>query len=317
MKSKPVIAIVVPCYNEKEVLNETSNRLEKLLTKLIECNKIGEHSYICFVDDGSSDNTWELIKELHNKNSLMFKGLKLSRNRGHQQALLAGLEYNQQRSDAIISIDADLQDDINVIEKFVDKYIEGYEVVYGVRNSRKTDTFFKRSTALIFYKIMQFLGVKIVYNYADYRLASSRVLDGLKEYKEVNLFLRGIFPTIGFKSTEVIYDRFERFAGESKYPFKKMLAFAIEGITSFSVFPLRMVTYLGFVSFLVTLILTGWAFYQRINNNVVQGWASTIISVYLIAAIQLMSVGLLGEYIGKIYMEVKARPRYLLEEEIF
>ncbi|MCK5882548.1 MAG: glycosyltransferase family 2 protein [Bacteriovoracaceae bacterium] len=314
--SSTTLAIIVPCYNEEEVLHETAKRMKAQLLNLIKKGKISSSSYICFVDDGSRDKTWEIISYLHNSDPL-FKGLKLASNKGHQHALLGGLEFAQTRSDVTISIDADLQDDIEVFEEFIDRYHEGHDVVYGVRNKRELDTFFKKWTALFFYKLMLWMGVKIVYNHADYRLASSRALAGLKEYREVNLFLRGIFPSIGYKSTTVTYDRHERFAGESKYPLTKMLSFAIDGITSFSVVPLRLVTFSGFIAFFITCLLVIWALVQNLRGEVIPGWSSTIVSIYLIGAIQLISVGLIGEYIGKIYREVKARPRYILEQELF
>ncbi len=310
------IYFVIPCYNEEEVLPETSKRLLEKINYLIEQNKISKESKVVFVDDGSRDRTYEIITELHAQNSV-FCGVKLSHNQGHQNALLAGLMTAKDKCDAAISLDADLQDDINVIDEFVDKFIEGCDIVYGVRSSRKTDTAFKRTTALAFYKIMKFLGVEVVYNHADYRLMSKRALEALSEYKEVNLFLRGIVPLIGFKTATVEYERFERFAGESKYPLKKMVAFAVDGITSFSVKPIRMVFSLGVVIFLCSIAVLIYSFIRWALGHTVAGWTTTVVSIWALGGIQLLSLGLVGEYIGKIYKEVKARPKFNIEETIF
>lgn len=310
------IYFVIPCYNEEEVLPETSKRLLEKINYLIEQNKISKESKVVFVDDGSRDRTYEIITELHAQNSV-FCGVKLSHNQGHQNALLAGLMTAKDKCDAAISLDADLQDDINVIDEFVDKFIEGCDIVYGVRSSRKTDTAFKRTTALAFYKIMKFLGVEVVYNHADYRLMSKRALEALSEYKEVNLFLRGIVPLIGFKTSTVEYERFERFAGESKYPLKKMVAFAVDGITSFSVKPIRMVFSLGVVIFLCSIAVLIYSFIRWALGHTVAGWTTTVVSIWALGGIQLLSLGLVGEYIGKIYKEVKARPKFNIEETIF
>ncbi|WP_018132120.1 glycosyltransferase family 2 protein [Effusibacillus pohliae] len=311
----PVLTIVVPCYNEEEVLPETIGRLSKVLDGLIRERLIAEESTVLFVDDGSRDRTWDIIVQ-YNQSNPYVTGLKLAHNAGHQSALLAGLMKAKQTSDCVISIDADLQDDVDVIREFILKFHEGYEVVYGVRRSRATDTAFKRSTALWFYRLMQWMGVDIVYNHADYRLTSKRVLDNLENFKEVNLFLRGIIPLIGFKSTEVYYDRHERFAGESKYPLKKMLSFAFDGITSFSVTPIRLVTVAGFLFFLISILAGVYVLVDKLQGDTVSGWASLMISIWFIGGIQLLSLGLIGEYIGKIYKEVKRRPLYIVEEEL-
>ena len=308
-----ILYIVVPCYNEEEVLHETSKRLKEKMTTLINDRKISDKSRVLFVDDGSKDRTWDIIEELHEGDDL-FSGLKLSRNKGHQNALLAGLMTAKDLADISISMDADLQDDINVVDKFVDKYHEGCDIVYGVRSSRKKDTVFKRGTAGMFYKFMRLLGVDIIDNHADYRLISKRALEALSQFKEVNLFLRGIVKQIGFKSDIVYYERSERFAGESKYPFRKMLNFAIDGITSFSVKPVRMIFWIGCIFILVALCVTGWTLHSYTQHNAVPGWSSLMISVWLVGGVILVSLGIVGEYIGKIYIEVKDRPRYNEEE---
>lgn len=310
------IYFVIPCYNEEEVLPETSKRLLEKISYLIEQKKIAKDSKVIFVDDGSRDRTYEIITELHAQNNV-FCGVKLSHNQGHQNALLAGLMTAKDKCDAAISLDADLQDDINVIDEFIDKFIDGCDIVYGVRSSRKTDTVFKRTTALAFYKIMKFLGVEVVYNHADYRLMSKRALEALSEYKEVNLFLRGIVPLIGYKTATVEYERFERFAGESKYPLKKMVAFAVDGITSFSVKPIRMVFSLGVIIFLCSIAVLIYSIIRWALGHTVAGWTTTVVSIWALGGIQLLSLGLVGEYIGKIYKEVKARPKFNIEETIF
>ena len=310
------VYFVVPCYNEQEVLHETSKRLLAKLDSLVERCMISPASRIVFVNDGSRDDTYKIITELHEADE-RFCGVKLSRNQGHQNALLAGLMTVKDKCDAAISLDADLQDDIDVIDEFVEKFNEGCDVVYGVRSSRKTDTVFKRTTALGFYKIMKFLGVEVVYNHADYRLMSKRALEALSEFKEVNLFLRGIVPLVGFKSATVEYERHERFAGESKYPFKKMMAFAIDGITSFSVKPIRMVFSLGVIIFLCSIAVLIYSLIRWAFGQTVTGWTTLIISIWALGGIQLLSLGLIGEYIGKIYKEVKARPKFIIEETLF
>ena len=310
-----ILYIVVPCYNEEAVLHETSKRLREKMTTLISDRKISDKSRVLFVDDGSKDRTWEIIEELHEGDDL-FSGLKLSRNKGHQNALLAGLMTAKDLADISISMDADLQDDINVVDKFVDKYHEGCDIVYGVRSSRKKDTVFKRGTAGMFYKLMRLLGVDIIDNHADYRLISKRALEALSQFREVNLFLRGIVKQIGFKSDIVYYERSERFAGESKYPLKKMLAFAFDGITSFSVKPIRLVTVVGFLVFLVSIVMIIYAIVQNCLGNTEAGWSSLMCSIWFLSGLQIMALGIVGEYIGKIYTEVKARPKYIIDKFI-
>lgn len=305
--------VVIPCYNEEEVILETTERLTKKMNKLISDKKISESSKVMYVNDGSKDNTWQLIEQIHSKDK-MFCGVCLSRNRGHQNALLAGLMTAKQYADIVISMDADLQDDINAIDEMIDKYYEGAEIVYGVRNSRKKDTWFKRTTAQGFYKFMKLMGVDVVFNHADYRLTSKKVLDELEKYHEVNLFLRGIFPLIGFKTEIVYYERNERFAGESKYPLKKMLHFAWDGITSFSVKPIKMVLSVGVIMFIISLMVMIYSFIVKLLGITVSGWTFIVCSIWLVAGIQMLSIGLIGEYIGKIYSETKERPRYTIEK---
>ena len=307
------ILIVIPCYNEEEVLPETSRRLREKLETLMAAGKISGESRILFVNDGSKDKTWKIISALHAQCPL-FCGVDLTRNRGHQNALLAGLMTAKNRADAVISMDADLQDDVNAVDEMVDKFLEGVDVVYGVRSSRKTDTFFKRFTAEGFYRVMNAMGAETVFNHADYRLMSRRALEGLAEFKEVNLFLRGIVPMIGYRTDTVEYERGERFAGESKYPLKKMLAFAMEGITSLSVKPLRMITGLGFFIFLVSLIMIIYNLVRWVGGNTVTGWASLACSLWALGGLILLSLGVVGEYIGKIYLETKGRPRFLIRQ---
>ncbi|WP_027701598.1 glycosyltransferase family 2 protein [Metaclostridioides mangenotii] len=309
------IYFVIPCYNEEEVLNETADRLKIKLNYLIENNKISDSSRVVMVDDGSRDRTWQIIEELSDKESL-FEGIKLSRNRGHQNALLAGLLTAKENYDAVISMDADLQDDIDAIDEFIEKYIQGCDVVYGVRNSRKKDSFFKRNTAQMFYKVMSSLGVDIVYNHADYRLMSKRAVDSLSNYREVNLFLRGIVPLIGFKSDKVYYERNERFAGESKYPLKKMISFACEGITSLSVKPIRMVLTVGFIVFVCSLLVLIYSLIQWAIGNTITGWTTTVASIWTLGGIQILCIGIVGEYIGKIYLETKDRPKFIVDKYI-
>ena len=313
MNENNTLYIVVPCYKEQEVLPETSKRLKEKVLALRAQGKISDKSRIMFVNDGSSDNTWPIIRQLHEQEPDLFSGVNLSRNRGHQNALLAGLLTAVNYADMIISMDADLQDDINAVDAMVDHYHEGYEVVYGVRSKRDTDTFFKRFTAEGFYKVMKALGVDIVFNHADYRLMSRRAVEGLAQFEEVNLFLRGIVPQIGYKWTTVTYERAERFAGESKYPLKKMLAFAADGITSFSVKPIRMVFSLGVVVFLVSLVMLLYALVSKLMGHTSAGWTSLMGSIWLIGGIQLLSLGVVGEYVGKIYKETKHRPRFIIE----
>ena len=310
---KDVLYIVVPCYNEEEVLPETSKRLKEKVTGLIAAGKVSERSRILFVNDGSKDRTWALISELHAADPI-FSGVDLSRNRGHQNALLAGLMTAKDRCDMAISMDADLQDDVDAVDRMVEEYYAGCDIVYGVRSSRKKDTFFKRFTAEGFYRVMNLLGAETVFNHADYRLLSKRALEGLSEFKEVNLFLRGIVPMIGYRTATVEYERGERFAGESKYPLKKMLAFAMEGITSLSTKPLKMITGLGFFIFLVSIAMLIYSVVRWATGETILGWASVICSVWAIGGLILLSLGVMGEYIGKIYLETKARPRFLIRE---
>jgi len=313
--ANPVLTIVVPCYNEEEVLPETVQRLSKMINSLVHDKLISDKSTVLFVDDGSKDKTWELIEQFHHAYPAM-TGLKLAKNAGHQNALLAGLMTAKETADCVISIDADLQDDIEAIREFILKFHEGCDVVYGVRKSRTTDTWFKRATAQGFYKLMTSMGVRIHDNHADYRLMSKRALDELERFKEVNLFLRGIVPLIGFPSAVVYYDRHERFAGESKYPLKKMLSFAFDGITSFSVTPIRFVTLTGFVLFALSILAAIYAIVGKLWGTTVSGWTSLILSVWFIGGIQLLALGLIGEYIGKIYREVKHRPLFIIEKKL-
>lgn len=313
MKEAPVLAIVVPCYKEESVLHETHKRLSQLLDRLATKERISPKSYILYVNDGSTDRTWEIIKEFY-KNTSYACGLNLAGNVGHQNALMAGLNAVKERCDAAISIDADLQDDVNVIPEMVERYMEGNDIVYGVRRERKTDTFFKRTTALAFYRLMKTMGAKSVYNHADYRLMSSRAIQQLCRFRERNLYLRGLVPLIGYQTACVYYNRDKRFAGESKYPFKKMLNFAIDGITSFSVKPVRMIFWLGCIFLLIALCVTIWTLRAYFLHDTVPGWSSLMISLWLVGGTILVSLGIVGEYIGKIYIEVKDRPRYNEEE---
>jgi polyisoprenyl-phosphate glycosyltransferase len=309
---EPILTIVVPCYNEEEVLTETIFQLNESLNNLIVEKLISFQSKILFVDDGSKDKTWSIIykESLNNKK---VHGLKLARNVGHQNALLAGLVTAKDTSDCIVSIDADLQDDVNIIKEFILKFNEGFDIIYGVRGKRDTDQVFKRTTAEVFYKLMQKLGVNLIYNHADYRLMSKRAIGELERFEEVNLFLRGIVPLIGFPSTSVYYDRKERFAGETKYPLKKMLSFAFEGITSFSVTPIRFVLLLGFLSFFTSLLFGSYFITLKFIGETETGWTSLITSIWLIGGLQLIAIGLIGEYIGKIYKESKRRPKYIVD----
>ncbi len=304
-----VLAIVVPCYNESAVLPETARRLTRLLRQLEEGKKVERGSFILFVDDGSSDGTWPIISRLYHENPYVL-GISLSANAGHQNALLAGLLTARGMADAAVSIDADLQDDVTAIARMVDAHLGGYEIVYGVRRSRETDSFFKRNTALAFYRLMRALGVRSVYNHADFRLMGARALDALAEFKERNLFLRGIVPLLGYNSTSVYYDRRERFAGESKYPLRKMLNFAVDGITSFSVKPVRLIFFTGLMLLLVSTAAFIYVFYALFSGHAVAGWTSIMLSLWFIGSIILLAIGVIGEYIGKVYTEVKERPRY-------
>ena len=306
------LGIVVPCYNEEEVLHEAAKRLQVLVSRLIVSGKISADSKIFFVDDGSRDRTWSLIEELSRQSSAV-AGIKLSRNRGHQNALIAGLFTAD--GDVLVSIDADLQDDIEVIEQMVDEHRRGMDIVYGVRKKRDSDTFFKRFTAETFYRLIRRLGAESIHNHADYRLMSRRAIEGLRCFDEVNLFLRGIVPLIGYPSSIVYYDRSERFAGESKYPLKRMIGLALDAVTSFSVVPLRIITLTGFIVFAGTMLMSAWILWIKIfTDQAVPGWASTVLPLYFIGGIQILCIGVLGEYLGKVYSEVKARPRYIVEK---
>jgi len=308
------LSIVVPCFNEEEVLPETIRRLTALLERLVASGKLSDDSRICFVDDGSSDKTWTLIEKQSQVDSRI-GGIKLSRNRGHQNALLAGLLSAP--GDAIVSIDADLQDDPEVIEQMLDHYHDGAQIVYGVRKARHTDTAFKRMTAEGYYRILQVMGVDVVFNHADYRLMGRRAIDALKDYGEINIFLRGIVPTIGLTTSIVEYDREERFAGESKYPLKKMLSLAIDGVTSFSAVPLRFIAALGLLTFFGTILLSIWVVWTRfVSDDAIPGWASSVLPMYFLGGIQLLSIGIVGEYVAKIYTESKRRPRYFIDRII-
>ena len=307
------IYLVVPCYNEEEVLPETTRRLTEKLEEMIASGRASADSRILYVDDGSADRTWEIISRQHEENPMVL-GLKLAHNRGHQNALLAGLMAAKDEADCAVSMDADLQDDVDALDEFADKFAQGCDIVYGVRNKRDTDTFFKRASALAFYRLMQILGVDMVYNHADYRLMSRRALDALSEYREVNLFLRGLVPLIGYRCDYVYYDRHERFAGESKYPLKKMISFAIDGITSFSVKPLKIISNLGLIVSALSVLGLLYALISWATGNVVAGWTATVSSIWLLGGLQMLCLGVVGGYIGKIYSEVKARPRIRIEE---
>ncbi|WP_297989533.1 glycosyltransferase family 2 protein [uncultured Campylobacter sp.] len=315
MREVPKLAVIVPCYNEEQVLYETTKRLSVVLEDLISKNKIKKDSFILYIDDGSGDNTWNIVKYVGRQYSLV-KGIRLSKNQGHQNALLAGMEYVEHKCDCLISIDADLQQDEKSMIHFTDSYVNGCDVVLGIRNDRMCDSFFKRATALGFYKLMNLMGVDIIKNHADYRLLSSKAIRMLLSFKEVNLFLRGLVLLIGLKTEYIYFDVKDRYAGKSKYTLKKMFAFAWDGITSFSVVPLRLITLIGFIVFFVSLIMGGSVLYSVIANKTVQGWASTVLPIYFMGGIQLMCLGVIGEYIGKIYKETKRRPRYFIEDII-
>ena len=306
------LALVVPCYNEEAVLEISSKALRDVLDDLIQKGKIAEDSFVLFVDDGSKDKTWQLIEQEHNKYSNI-KGLKLAANVGHQFALTAGLISAKDISDVTVSIDADLQDDVTVIEEMIDKFHDGNDIVYGVRNDRSSDSFFKRMTAQGFYKMMAVMGVKTVYNHADFRLMSKRAVEQFSKYKETNLYLRGMMPLIGYKTDSVYYERKERVAGESKYPLKKMLALAFNGISSFSIKPISLITTAGAVIIFLCILAAIYALFSYCTGHVVEGWTSLILSIWFLGGVQLLSIGLIGQYIGKIYIEVKQRPRYNVE----
>ena len=310
-----ILYIVIPCYNEQEVLNETTKRLTAKMKHMIDENTISNCSRILYVDDGSKDNTWEIITKLYEENDLV-TGIKLSRNKGHQNALLAGLFEATDHADMIISMDADLQDDIDVLDKFVDEYYKGSQIVYGVRKSRKKDSVFKRTTAIAFYKLMKAMGVELVYNHADYRLMSKRAVQELMNYKEVNLFLRGIIPLIGFKTSIVEYDRGSRFAGKSKYPLRKMVYFAIDGLTSTSVRPIRMITMFGLFSILFSIAYAIYVLIGHATGGTIPGWTTSVLLICFFGGAQIMCTGIVGEYVGKIYLETKARPRFIVERKL-
>ncbi len=309
-----ILKIVVPCYNEEAVLPEASRQFSALLNKLIVSGKVSNESAVVFVDDGSADKTWQLIEQI-TRTDQHISGIKLSKNRGHQNAVLAGMM--SVTGDAIITIDADLQDDISVIEKMVDEHASGADIVYGVRNDRSTDTIFKRNSAILFYKTLSLFGVDLIFNHADFRLMSRRAIEALREYREVNLYLRGIVPLIGFKATTLEYSRKERFAGESKYPLMKMLKLASDGVTSFSVVPLQIITMLGFIVFLGSFLLMAWVFGVTLfTGDTIPGWASTVLPIYFLGGIQILCLGVIGSYLGKIYIEVKSRPRYFVDKTV-
>ena len=307
--------LAVPCYNEEEILEDTTNKLICKMQSLIDSGKISHDSRIMYIDDGSKDNTWKIIESLHNEHELVI-GLKMSRNRGHQNALYGGLMVAKKYADAVISIDADLQDDINAFDEMLEKYENGCDIVYGVRSKRKTDTFFKRFTAEGFYKILRFLGAEVVFNHADYRLMSKRALDEFENFGEVNLFLRGIVPMIGFKTDTVEYERLERLAGESKYPLKKMLALAWQGVTSLSIKPIRFITVLGALVFIVSILMLIYSLISHFTGQTTLGWTSLIVSIWALGGLQLLAIGIIGEYIGKIYLETKHRSRFIVEKFI-
>lgn len=313
MSIKNTLAIVVPCYNEEDAFPISAKTLTEFLGGMIRSEKVSKNSYLLFVDDGSKDKTWELIEAETKQNSLV-RGLKLSGNVGHQNALLAGLLTANEDSDITVSIDADLQDDVNAIEKMVDAYLNGADIVYGVRSDRSSDSVFKRATAQGFYKLMSAMGAKSVYNHADFRLMSHRAVEALSEYKERNLFLRGIVPLIGFKTEKVYYERSKRVAGESKYPLKKMLKFAFDGITSFSIKPISLITTLGIIIVICSVIAFIYTLISYFTGNTEPGWASLIISIWFLGGVQLAAIGLVGQYVGKIYVESKERPRYNIEK---
>jgi len=312
---KKTIYLVLPCYNEEDVLESSANQLFKLMKELIQSDKIDKDSRIYFINDGSHDETWDIIERLHQKNPI-FCGMRLAHNVGHQNALLAGLMELNEKADAIITLDVDLQDDITVIPKMIQKFYEGNDVVYGVRSNRDVDARYISWTAELFYKFMRFLGVDLVFNHADFRLMSHKSIRALSEYHEVNLFLRGLIPLIGMKSDKVFYKRKKRFAGVTKYPFAKRISFALEGVTSFSIRPVRFITFLGLFSFFVSAsaLLTSLIFFFFFHNDVVTGWTSIFFSLWAIGGLILLSIGLVGEYIGKIYLETKRRPRYFVDE---
>jgi glycosyltransferase involved in cell wall biosynthesis len=315
MMNRTVLGIVIPCYNENEIIEDSICRLLSLLNRYVNENRISNKSFIGIIDDRSRDNTWEVIKKLVNTNQ-QIKAIRLSSNLGHQYALLAGLTEFCDRADCLVSIDADLQDDIEVMAEMISRFIQGNEIVYGVRKKRTNDSSFKRISALAFYKFLKTFGANVIFNHADYRLTSRRVNEELKNFGETNLYLRGIFPLMGFNSALVYYDRKERIAGKTKYPLRKMISLALNGITSFSTVPLRMITFIGFFVFIICLFLMGYALLAYINGKTIAGWFSTVLPFYFLGGIQILCIGILGEYLGKIYKEVKRRPRFIVDERI-
>ena len=312
----PILYIVIPCYNEEEVLPVTSVMFRDEIRDLIEKDKISSESRVLFVDDGSKDSTWQIISSLALEDPV-FTGIRQSRNRGHQSSVLAGLMEAKDRADIVISIDCDGQDDVTAMEDMVDAYADGCDIVYGIRSNRESDTFFKRSSAQLYYKLLNAMGAEVVYNHADYRLTSSRVLREFANFKEVNLYLRGMFPLVGFKSTSVYYERHERLAGSSHYSLAKMLGLAFDGITSLSIKPIRMIAAFGAIMSFLSFIGIIWAVVDRFMGNTVPGWASTVVIIFLTCGLQMLSLGVIGEYIGKIYMESKHRPRYIISEKTY
>ncbi len=313
-ENKDILYIVIPCYNEEKVLIETTKILKKKINKLIKDHVIDNDSHILYVDDGSLDSTWSIVEKT-NKEDKLFQGISLSRNTGHQNALVAGLLSAKVKADIVITMDADLQDDINAIDAMLEKYKQGNDVVYGIRSKREKDSWFKKSTARLFYKIMKFMGIDIICDHADYRLTSKKVLDEFENYKEVNLFLRGIFPLIGFKHDFVYYERNERIAGKSKYSLSKMINFALDGITSFTVRPLRFICILGVVILLISLVIMIYSLIQKVTGNTVAGWTFLSISIWFLGGLQMISIGIIGEYVGKTYSETKARPRFIISKK--
>lgn len=307
-----ILYFVVPCYNEQEVLPDTARQLKEKMQDLMQAGKVAPNSRIVFVDDGSTDQTWKIISELHSTDTL-FQGIKLSRNEGHQNALLAGLMTVKDHCDATISLDADLQDDIHAVDEMLEKYEDGCEIVYGVRNSRKTDTLFKKFTAEGYYRLIRAMGANVVFNHADYRLMSQRALNGLQQFQEVNLFLRGVVPMIGYRSDSVYYERKKRQAGKSKYPLKKMIAFAWEGITSLSIRPIRMITVAGMIIFVVSIAMLIYSVVRHFAGATEIGWTSMIVSIWALGGLQLFAIGVIGEYVGKVYLETKRRPKFIIE----
>lgn len=315
MRKRNILYIVIPCFNEEEVIKETTRELKKKLENLIKKKVISKKSKVMYVNDGSKDKTWEKIKAIHQKEKY-FTGISLSRNTGHQNALLGGLMTSLKYADVVISMDADLQDDIDAIDLMLEKYDQGCDIVYGVRSKRKKDTFFKRGTASLFYRLMRLLGTDIISNHADFRLTSKKVLEELSHFSEVNLFLRGMFPLIGYQQDIIYYERKERKAGVSKYPLRKMMNFAWNGITSFSIKPIRMILTLGIFIFIVSILIIIYSLIRKLTGNTVTGWTFIVCSIWLIAGIQMASLGIIGEYIGKIYQETKRRPRYIISENL-